>query len=84
MAAAIRDDAGAVFGEARARLAGEGGGDARPVRRLVDRPGGEQDDRHDRDDDEPDPWHPARHIQTAPRMRRVRVGEVGPQLRGAL
>ena len=84
MDAATRDDPRAHFGEARASLAGEGGGEARPVRGLVDRPGGEQDDRHDRDDDEPDPWHPARHIQTAPRMRRVRVGEVSPQLRGAL
>jgi hypothetical protein len=82
--ASSRDDAGARFGDAHARLAGQGGGDARLVRRLVDRPGGEQDERHDPDDDEPDPWHPARHVPTGPRMRRMRVGEVGSQLRGAL
>ena len=54
------------------------------LRRLVDRAGGQQDDRHDRDDDESDPWHPAHHVQAGPRMRRMRVGEVSPQLRGAL
>jgi hypothetical protein len=84
MDAATRDTARARLGDAHARLAGEGGGDARPVRRLVDRPGDEQDERHDRDDDEPDPRHPACHVPTGSRMRRVRVGEVGPQLRGAL